>query len=134
MFSTSCSMAQSMLQNGTQKFPTGSSPKSAMKNQMIIVKPAQVVKRRHEPMRNFAARIGTNHDPLTLDGYARHWKEKRHLTSMPNEAVFDPMDGMATGEWIQRLVETVEIQAVLIEELNQNINALSAFASKGKAR
>lgn len=81
--------------------------------------------RPHEPMRRFAARIGTDHDPLTLDGYARHWKEKRHLTAMPNEADFDPVNGqMSSGEWVQRLVETAEIQAVLIEELNTRIKAL----------
>jgi hypothetical protein len=28
---------------------------------------------------------------------------------------------MAMGEWIQRLVETVEIQAILIEQLNQRL-------------
>lgn len=89
-----------------------------------IKKPARVEPRAHDPMRKFAARIGTAHDPLTLDGYARHWKEKRHLTAMPNEAVFDPNDGLATGEWIQRLVETVEIQAVLIEQANQRLKAL----------
>ena len=79
----------------------------------------RIDKRIHEPARYFAARINGRHDPLTLDGYARHWKEKRHLTSMPNESAFDPESGMSAGEWIQRLVETVEIQAVLIEQLNQ---------------
>ncbi|WDI32510.1 DUF2793 domain-containing protein [Hyphococcus flavus] len=83
-------------------------------------------KREHAPMRKFARRIGGTHDPLTLDGYARHWKEKRHLTSMPNEAAFDVEKGMAAGAWIQRLVETVEIQAVLIEELNQRIKNIEA--------
>ncbi|GEM_PF-474714 len=82
--------------------------------------------RTHEPLRKFTARIGGSHDPLTLDGYARHWKEKRHLTSMPNEAAFDPEKGMAAGAWIQRLVETVEIQAVLIEQLNQRVKAQEA--------
>ncbi len=79
----------------------------------------------HAPARKFAGRIGGAHDPLTLDGYARHWREKRHLTSMPNERAFDPAkDKLATGEWIQRLVETVEIQAVLIETLNQRLKKL----------
>lgn len=83
--------------------------------------------RRHEPMRKFAARAGTAYDPLTLDGYAAHWKEKRHLTAMPNEATFDPVNGqLTTGEWIQRLVETVEIQAVLIEQLNARVKTLEA--------
>jgi len=84
----------------------------------------QRVPRRHDPARRFAARIGAAHDPLTLDGYARHWKEKRHLTAMPNEAAFDPQAGLAAGEWIQRLVETVEIHAVLIEALNQRTRTI----------
>ncbi len=85
-----------------------------------ITRPGRTEARTHEPMRKFLARVGTPEDPLTLDGYAKHWKEKRHLTAMPNEATFDPVGGqLTTGEWIQRLVETVEIQAVLIEELNQ---------------
>lgn len=79
----------------------------------------QSASRVHTPMRQFAKRLGTAHDPLTLDGYARHWKEKRHLSSMPNEKRFDQRLGLSTGEWIQRLVETVEIQAILIEHLNQ---------------
>ena len=81
-------------------------------------------KRSHAPMRKFKSRIGESYDPLTLDGYARHWKEKRHLTSMPNEATFDPETGVSAGDWIQRLVETVEIQAVLIEQLNVKLKAL----------
>ena len=88
--------------------------------------PAHVEPRTHAPMRKFAGRIGTAHDPLTLDGYAKHWKDKRHLTAMPNETAFDPNDGLATGEWIQRLVETVEIQAVLIEQTNQRLKALES--------
>lgn len=88
--------------------------------QEVKVEPERRVARKHDPLRKFAGRVGSAHDPLTLDGYARHWREKRHLTSMPNEAAFDPADGqLTTGEWIQRLVETVEIQAVLIEQLNE---------------
>ena len=82
--------------------------------------------RLHEPARRFAERAGTKHDPLTLDGYARHWKEKRHLTSMPNEERFDPEDNLAMGAWTQRLIETVEIQAVLIERLNERLKVLEA--------
>ena len=89
----------------------------------------ETIARSHEPMRKFAARAGTDYDPLTLDGYARHWKEKRHLTAMPNEAAYDPVNGpLAAGEWIQRLVETVEIQAVLIETLNERVKAVEARA------
>lgn len=78
---------------------------------------------RHDGARKFAGRVGGTHDPLTLHGYAAHWRAKRHLPSMPNEADFDPAQGkLSAGEWIQRLVETVEIQAVLIEQLNQRLN------------
>ncbi len=89
-----------------------------------------VVERQHDDMRKFRARIGTYYDPLTLDGYARHWKEKRHLTSMPNEETFDPETGMSTGAWVQRLIETVEIQAVLIEKLNERTKWLESILKK----
>lgn len=85
--------------------------------------------RTHQPMRLFKARIGSAYDPLTLDGYARHWREKRHLSSMPNEAGFDPELGLPTGAWIQRLIETAEIQAILIETLNQRLKALAAISN-----
>lgn len=90
----------------------------------------ETIRRQHDPMRKFKDRIGTTHDPLTLDGYAAHWKEKRHLSSMPNETAFDPEKGMAAGEWIQRLVETVEIHAVLIEQANQRLKALESRKPK----
>ena len=80
--------------------------------------------RSHEPMRRFAALTGGDYDPLTLDGYARHWRERRHLPAMPDEATFDPVKGLPAGEWIQRLLETVETQAVLIDQLHQRISVL----------
>ena len=89
-----------------------------------------VEQRSHEPQRRFTARAQTDFDPLTLDGYARHWQEKRHLTSMPNEESFDPEVGLSTGDWVQRLVETVEIQAVLIEQLNVRVKTLETPARK----
>lgn len=93
---------------------------------IMTVEPSRSIPRRHDPLRKFAARIGTRYDPLTLEGYARHWKEKRHLTSLPNETKFDVEQGMATGAWIQRLVETAEIQAVLIDQLHQRLKALES--------
>ena len=52
---------------------------------------------------------------------------------MPNEETFDPEKGMAVGDWVQRLIETVEIQAVLIEELHQRVNALAKAIPGEKA-
>jgi hypothetical protein len=90
----------------------------------VSATPDRIEPRIHEGARKFQARLGTEHDPLTLDGYAKHWREKGHLTALPNEAKLDPVKGLATGEWIQRLIETVETQAVLIETLNQRLKAL----------
>jgi hypothetical protein len=88
--------------------------------------PQRTEARAHAPLRKFTARLGGEYDPLTLDGYAKHWRDKRHLTAMPNETRFDPLAGLSTGEWVQRLVETAEVQAVLIEELNQKIKVLES--------
>jgi hypothetical protein len=90
------------------------------------VEPEQVEERQHEDARKFAARLGTEYDPLDIDKYIQHWKDKRHLTSMPNEEKFDPEAGMAHGKWIQRLIETVEIQAIHIAQLNDRLKVLEA--------
>ena len=91
-----------------------------------LVAKAKTEKRRHDDMRKFRARLGTDTDPLDLDKYIAHWRTKRHLTSMPNEATFDPVKGLPSGAWIQRLVETVEIQAIHIAQLHERLKALEA--------
>jgi len=78
----------------------------------------------HKPMRKFKDRIGTKYDPLDIDKYTQHFKDKKHLTSMPNEVKFNVEEGMPTGEWIQRLIETVEIQAVHISQLNDRLKVM----------
>jgi len=79
-----------------------------------------IIKRTHEGMRKFRERNQNPlTDPLDLDVYYSHFKEKGHLTSMPNRDKFNPERGLSVGEWAQRLIETVEIQAVHIEKLNQ---------------
>jgi hypothetical protein len=82
--------------------------------------------RQHGDMRRFKARLGTEYDPLDIDKYTAHWREKRHLTSLPNEKTFDPVKGMPTGAWIQRLVETVEIQAIHIAQIHERLKKLEA--------
>jgi len=90
---------------------------------LVEVEPEVIEERFHTDARKFVSRLGTDSDPLDIDKYAAHWKAKRHLTSMPNKDKFDVDRNMATGSWIQRLVETVEIQAVHIENLNQRLKA-----------
>lgn len=89
---------------------------------------ARVEQRQHTGARKFAARLGGEFDPLDIDKYTAHWRQKRHLTSLPNEANYDPAKPLSTGEWIQRLVETVEIQAIHIAKLNDRLKALEAGA------
>ena len=93
---------------------------------IVEVEPEVIEERIHTDARKFVSRLGTESDPLDIDKYAAHWKSKRHLTSMPNKDNFDIDRNMGTGTWIQRLVETVEIQAVHIDQLNQRLKALEA--------
>ena len=86
--------------------------------------PESIEVREHDAMRKFKARLGTDTDPLDIDKYTEHWKTKRHLTSLPNEVNFDPLEGMPSGSWIQRLIETAEIQAVHISTLNDRLKLL----------
>ncbi len=91
-----------------------------------LVKPPRVDRRQHDGARKFAARLGGEFDPLDIDKYAAHWRLKRHLTSLPNEANYDPAKPLSTGEWLQRLIETVEIQAIHIANLNDRLKVVEA--------
>jgi hypothetical protein len=95
-----------------------------IRHERVLISKARIEPRRHEDMRKFKARLGTDTDPLDLDKYIAHWREKRHLTSLPNEEKFDPVQGLPAGAWIQRLVETVEIQAIHISQLHERLKAL----------
>lgn len=92
--------------------------------QRRVAKAARIEPRQHDGARKFAARLGTEYDPLDIDKYAAHWRQKRHLTSLPNEANYNPAKPLSTGEWLQRLVETVEIQAIHIARLNDRVKVL----------
>ncbi len=82
----------------------------------------------NEGARKFKARLGTEYDPLDMDKYEKHWRDKGHLTSMPSKEAYDngTLDPISTYGWIQRLVETVEIQAVHIANLNARLKALES--------
>lgn len=87
---------------------------------------ARTEQRQHFGARKFAARLGGEFDPLDIDKYTAHWRQKRHLTSLPNEANYDPAKPLSTGEWLQRLIETVEIQAIHIANLNDRLKVVEA--------
>jgi len=105
---------------------TGETTRKAVRRK---VEDERIEARFHDPARKFAARLGGKYDPLDIEGYSRHWQEKRHLTSMPNEDKFNPVAGMATGAWVQRLIETVEIQAVHIWKLHERLKQLERQSS-----
>lgn len=100
--------------------------KAIIGHKSIEVTPEGRRERQHKDARKFASRLGTEYDPLDIDKYTQHWKDKRHLSSMPNEAKFDPEKGMPAGAWVQRLVETVEIQAIHIAKLNDRLKVVEA--------
>jgi hypothetical protein len=87
-----------------------------------------IEKRQHFGARKFAARLANpNENPLVLENYIRHWKEKDHLSSLPSKANYDRMSPKESiGDWVQRLVETVELQAIHDAALLDRINALEA--------
>lgn len=87
------------------------------------VKDGKVVEpRTHEPARRFAARAA-----MLLDAkqYGAFWKTNRHLPALPSPAEWEAAgQKMSTGDLIQRLWETVECQAVHIEDLRKRVEAL----------
>lgn len=56
------------------------------------------------------------------DQYAEFWKAERRLPGMLTWD--DPADKPSTGESITRLTAVVEMQAALIENLNQRLKEL----------
>lgn len=87
------------------------------------VKDGKVVEAgRHEPARRFAERAA-----MLLDAkqYGDFWKTNRHLPALPSPAEWEAAGKkMSTGDLIQRLWETVECQAVHIEDLRKRVDAL----------
>jgi hypothetical protein len=79
----------------------------------------------HEPMRRFSAMVETgSRNPLTIDGFSDFWKTYRHLPSLPDEEQPSLLEQPSTGQWIQMLVETVELLAVHVDGLNERLNRL----------
>ena len=79
--------------------------------------------RKHWGLRKFLKRIGTEHDPLTIKGFTKHWHDKGHLSPYPNEQKHRH-NSMSTGEWITSGIEVDEIQAIHIAQLDRRCDAL----------
>jgi len=71
----------------------------------------------HTPAKRFDIELN-----LDLDKYAAYFKEHEKLPSMPLEESTE----REIGDFMGRLLETVEVQAVHIDKLNQRLKALEA--------
>lgn len=66
-----------------------------------------------------------NPDALDINYYSEYWRINNHLLGMPSQESFYK-DTPSTGRMIQRLWETVEVQAVHIHKLNERLKAVEA--------
>lgn len=105
----------------------GGSPavERVQRTERVVTRPAQPARtevRTHEPARRFAARAAMMLDPRQ---YGDFWKTQGHLPSMPSPDEWEAAGHkLATGDLIQRLWETVEVQAAHIDQLLARIEAL----------
>jgi len=67
-----------------------------------------------------------NTSVLDLNLFSEHWKEHRHLPSLPSRKEWKKDGAYSIGKLAQRLWETVELQAVHIDSLNIRIKQLEA--------
>lgn len=80
-----------------------------------------IERRRHEPARAFAQRTWT----VEPEKYSEFWRKQGHLPAFPSRQQWKELGGnLPLGDMVQRLWETVEVQAVHIETLRQEIEAL----------
>jgi len=100
---------------------------SVPRTEQVVVtpgRPARTDVRTHGPAARFAARADELLDPAQ---YAASWKATGHLPAMPSPAEWEAADKkMSLGDIQQRLWETVEVQAIHIEKLREQIVALEA--------
>ena len=78
--------------------------------------------RTHDRARDFNQRMARDLDP---EQYSEFWKANKHLPAFPDEDTWEGK-GLSLGELLQRLWETVEVQAVHIEKLLTRLKALEA--------
>jgi len=72
-----------------------------------------------------AEKFLSNTNVLDLDYFSDHWKQHRHLPSLPSRDTWEE-ENKGIGYLAQRLWETVELQAVHIDQLNTRLKQLEA--------
>lgn len=93
------------------------------KGEIIDQKQIGTIERNHEPARKFAE---SGMWQLDINAWSEWVKENRRLPAFPDPDQWrNYFNGkMTTGDLIQRLWETVEVQAVHIDSLNNRLNNL----------
>lgn len=66
----------------------------------------------------------SNTSVLDVDNFSNHWKEYRHLPSLPSREEWEKDGAHSIGKLAQRLWETVELQAIHIDSLNIRLKEL----------
>lgn len=95
----------------------------------VLAKRTQV--RKHKPLRKFLSRIGTEYDPFDRDKFWQHIVDKKHLYAFPNEDKYDPeKTRKSQGEWQTDTVEILEVYAVHIHEMNEEIKELRTLVKQ----
>lgn len=99
-----------------------------------IIAEAREEVRRHDPLRQFLKKVGTEYDPRFLTSFHKHWIDKRHLTALPNEEKFDIEKGLPVGAWQQRSIELFELMHGHDWELREENEALKMRCDALEAR
>lgn len=82
----------------------------------------------HGPAHAFAPRAARDTD---LPQYIEFWQTHRHLPSLPNPQDTTPETRWSVGDLVQRLWETVELQAVHMAQLHARVCTLEAGGTDG---
>jgi hypothetical protein len=93
--------------------------------QEIVKKEARKETRVHDGARAFFKRLDTQYDPRDIEKAMAHFRDKGHMTSMPNPNKFKHGD-MSAGEWVQRLIEQAELSLVWAYREHKRADALEA--------
>ncbi|MCB0013766.1 MAG: hypothetical protein KDE34_17760 [Anaerolineales bacterium] len=89
------------------------------------IEPAGIEERTHGPARRFVANLAEELDPAQ---YAAKWRRLGHLPAFPSEAEWAAQGNFSIGDLLQRVMETVEVQAVHIAKLEARLAALEGAA------
>jgi len=93
--------------------------KKAQEKKKAQDKKSDISKIIHKPAHEFDMDLNFN-----IDHYAKFMKANNRLPSMPSEQIFEENGTPSIGDFIQRLWETVEVQAIHIDQLNQRLKIL----------